>query len=304
MNGGSQYRLESAWEKAKMDDTSKAKKLGSLVHAYADNPNQFVFEPEWEQISDKIQEIIAFIWSITHKPLIECEEEILSAAEGIKYGQSWKPDTVIKKVIESGGPLYQFYLAAEGKIPIHGKDLEAVQGIIKSIKDHGALRPILEDSTNCDFFVREYPILFTIDDKFPAKVLLDIMEVNHAMKTVQVTDIKTSGTPVGKFLGSHTYVYEDNMVREVLLSGPYVKYNYFTQEYFYKMAVREWLKAGGYNPTEYDITFNFAVVETKEPFEYQDYFPSSGWGMVAGKEINAALSCASDWFQVKKYWKF
>ncbi len=311
MNGGSQYRMQAAWEKLIGDEESPSKKLGSLLHKYVEDPGQFIFQPEWDSISPKIQAIAeklhrhasTQLGPVSDDPQTYADMfELLCSEDG--WGQSWKPETRYNKFREVAMPLWLFMQELPGKIPLHGKDLESIQHMIKSIEEHGALRPILEDVTNCEFFAREFPIFFIHNKKFPCKVLLDIIEVNHTTGTVEITDLKTTAYPVMNFIHRHTYAWIDGRVQEVPFTGAYVKYNYFTQEHFYKIAVKAWLKEKGYDPDSYSITMNFAVIETGEPYEYADIYPSNEWGMAAGKEISGALSCASDWFEVKKYWKF
>ena len=170
MEGGNVDRIHYAYNKYKDNKETPAKKLGSLLHLYSEKPDRFVFQPEWT-MSPAIKSIVDMIWNnlIEGAPVSEnlnqYPEAIKASAVAIGYGQKWKPDTVVSKVIESGGPYWQFLLAKQGKIPVFGPDLEKMKGMIKSIEGSEIYVPFLKDP-EADEVYREKVIVFDLGDGY------------------------------------------------------------------------------------------------------------------------------------------
>jgi len=154
-------------------------------------------------ISDTIKKIVDHVheeiagWK---DKLEDCSEAIVRSCSFEQYGQAWKEDTRIKKVVETGSGYYADLLACAGKTIISQEDYT------KAVNCNNALRN--DDFTGQYFnpgenqqLLKKVVIQFTYHD-VEMKCELDLVFIDHDTKQIYPIDIKTIGTSVYAFKGS------------------------------------------------------------------------------------------------------
>ena len=119
---------------------------GSMIHKFLLEPETFAVA-DVERPSDTIVKIMEMVYNIT-KGEIDTDidkhhEYIFGSAKELNYGQTWKPDTLIKKVIDQGKEYYDFLLRADGKVCIDQKMAGMLSAIKDSIGTHKAATNLL-----------------------------------------------------------------------------------------------------------------------------------------------------------------
>jgi hypothetical protein len=139
------------------------------------------------------------------------ETEIQNTAKMIDYGQAWKPDTLFKKVLAEGEEYFEIS-KAYGKKPeiaiISPDEKRVVSGCIERLKRMDEIMaPEKVYGKNTEVFT-EIPIAVEIDG-IVFKTLLDRLIVNHDTKKYWVEDLKTSTTPIEKYVGYQEYLMNE-----------------------------------------------------------------------------------------------
>jgi hypothetical protein len=132
----------------------------------------------------------------TRTYLLDWSEFILSVATGLGYGKSWKPETVVNKIVEQGGDYFEFISQAEGKDVIDVNMYEKVEQCASSILNNEYVKPLLDVNTQHQVAVYwEY-------NGINCKSLLDLVNIDEEAKTIQPIDIKTTSDSVYFFPSS------------------------------------------------------------------------------------------------------
>ena len=119
---------------------------GSTIHKYILEPETFAVA-DIEKPSETIVKIMDKVYNITKgeidTDINKYHEYIFGSARELNYGQSWKPDTLIKKVIDQGKEYYDFLLRADGKICIDQKTAAMLTAVGSAINSHKAASELL-----------------------------------------------------------------------------------------------------------------------------------------------------------------
>jgi len=309
VRAGNPERLEVSYQGRLESTTTNAMRFGSLVHAFAEDRERFVFEPEWE-MSDSIRSIAdGMIGTLRNSDTTigdsprNHERLFHTVCEEISWGMSWKENTRMSKFIDAAHLYWMFCLESEGKIVVTGNEVEKMAGVIKGIETAGLRTPLLDNREDSGVEThRELPIKFSLMG-YPCKALLDNLEIDHNTKIATITDLKTTSWPIENFVGGYTYrTDEHNTAQKVSTQGDYVKYMYYFQEFFYKEGVICWLNDN--DLVGYDVKFQFGVVETSEPFLAKMIKPNSQWMAIARHEYTETMKNVGLWMDNCKYLEF
>ena len=267
---------------------SKAMLTGSLIHAR-------ILEPETisvimlPKISDTVREIVDRIaqtldldFIMVGTDLSSYKEEILAVAQEIGYGQSWKPDTLIKKVCEEGGNEYfNMLLQNVGKTIVSADVFAKLLKVESAIKSNPAACSLFfnEPSFGVEYF-HEREILWkygamsgTVLD---CKSKLDLLIVNHEDCTFRIVDLKTTSESVEMF----PKLFKDRRI--------------YRQLAFYEMAAGQWLNTlypdRTYTPEQHSVL----VAET-EGYNRVRRFDVAHSFIVKGRQEVASLMARIDW---------
>lgn len=307
MNSGNPARLEAIYNENIQKEQTLAMGFGTLVHQYAEDRTRFVMVPEFDMsptirmIADKtfklVEESRTDIWDNAEHHSVEFEAVCLEQG----WGQSWKPETRMKKFRESADDYWDLMKSSQGKIVVTGDTVTQLNNVIKGLENAGLEYPVLKDRN--EHIKREEAILFEINGKYPAKALVDILEIDHENKKVYITDLKTTSGTIENFISGYSYQYgESGLVERVSRQGDFIKYKYFFQGMFYTKAVTSYLRKYGLD--DYEITFQFAVVETKAPYLAKMITYPYQWIEASNYEFNQAMLNVEDWYDKLKYLEF
>ena len=227
--------------------------FGSAVDTLLTEPDEFskrFFVGEIEFPSDNIKSIVDKVMEMNSylnvpKKFSECELEITSGAQQIGYGQSWKVDTLINKVVEGGEAYYEFLIESNGKETLSKSAYYKVEKCVEYL---------ITDKYTKQYFPTNNEMTKGVDYKYQAaiiwnyehiqcKSLLDILIIDHNSKTIQPVDLKTTSMPTSDF------------------EKGFLKFRYDFQAAFYMNALNTWKE--NHNYSDYTILeFKFIVVKS------------------------------------------
>lgn len=278
-------------------DESKSLERGKLFHRYIEAPKNFVLALEnvpsdavcavihkvYQNLSTR--EELVFSGSLS---LMSFPTEILKAADELGYGKAsnWKSATILSK-IQAADYYFNDLVINSGKIMVDAKTKEILMNLMARFEQNGYLKECFIDDwadsgiTGPLDIWKEFPILFELDG-LKCKAMLDRIEIDHKHGWAALKDIKTTSTPVSKFMGFKTRV-PDKFYSPTLQynSGPFHWYRIYRQMAFYKKA----LIASGLIAEDYKLSIDIVVCETIKPYEVIQYPVNNEWLYAGNTEI-------------------
>jgi hypothetical protein len=238
-------------------------KFGAAVDTMLTEPDRFAEDFKVAKIalpSDTIKEIVEIIYKNAGSDIgggldnPEFAAFILGTAETVGYGRSWKPETVIKKVVEAGAEYYKFLSDTEGKQILSEEEYERVERCVTKLLTDFYTRDYFHPITDSIEHLYQFPIAWKYVYKDMAlngkmeyvtcKSLLDIVILDHEEKTIKGVDIKTTSKPVSSF------------------SSSFLKFRYDFQAAFYTLALNYYIKTNEKLKDYTILPFEFLVVES------------------------------------------
>lgn len=261
-------------------DYSDSFELGSAVHAK-------LLQPEFYEVShiqkpggklglfaDKVYEY--------EKSGISRDEAIEKASISANYYSGKLTDKRLTSALEACIPYWeerafwednntfdkeQIYLSSS----LYVKYQQCVSGLMNNKKLMKTLYPETLLEGNVEVY-NEYAIFadvdVTIDGKttrLKLKSKLDNFTINHETRELTLNDVKTTGKPVGFFMGNYVKLEDGSTV---WYNGSFQKYHYYRQMGMYLWLLSCWHK---YNYETYNLKANMVVVETIPEFKSRVY---------------------------------
>tara|TARA_R110002012_G_scaffold241017_2_gene415250 strand:+ start:22 stop:939 length:918 start_codon:yes stop_codon:yes gene_type:complete len=236
---------------------------GSMIHKFLLEPETFAVA-DVERPSDTIVKIIEMVYDIT-KGEIDTDidkhhEYIFGSAKELNYGQTWKPDTLIKKVIDQGKEYYDFLLRADGKVCIDQKMAGMLSAIKDSISTHKAATNLLftgEGENESEYF-------WGPNKEYKSKI-------DRYQKTgtkVNLIDLKTTSKSIEMFRDSFEYYHYD---RQMAFYVDALEDNFMLVDKVYIIAVET---TGYYQVRVFEISKNLIEEGRKK---YKDLLERVKW---------------------------
>ena len=168
------------------------------------------------------------------------DQNLLPAIEAHNYQPNWKPDTKITKVSVEGETYWNELLQSENKQILSKEQILKIDSIANQILEHRFTKDYFKLDEFTDIYY-QLPIYFTVDN-IECKALLDMVIVNHELKTITPIDIKT--------IGDYTKFFDYQCLRR----------RYDIQASWYMQALFNWRDI---NYERYSVkTFKFIVAST------------------------------------------
>jgi len=182
---------------------------GSTIHKFILEPETFAVA-DLEKPSDTIVKIIDKVYNITKREIDtdinKYHEYIFGSARELNYGQSWKPDTLIKKVIDQGKEYYDFLLRADGKTCINQKTAAMLTAVGASINAHKAASELLSGKGK-----NEQELYWGPNKAYKSKI--DRYNfLSCSLRTVNLIDLKTTSKSLEFFKDSFEYYHYDRQL--------------------------------------------------------------------------------------------
>ena len=228
--------------------------------------------------------------------LSEFSSGIIQHAEYLQYGQSWKPETLVKKVVDGGVEYFTELINSEGKDILQNEEFESIVAVVDRLTNN----EFTKDYINGDQYERfwQLPIIFELKDHnnqtVICKALLDLVVIDHKDEIIRVYDIKTTGQNVYSF------------------SSSYMKFGYFRQGSFYFSAAKKFF-ADEY-PDYQVLNTGFIVAEQANlnpPMIYhmstQDIMAGEYGGITSyGKQVKGYRTLINDlgWHNKMDKWEY
>ena len=236
---------------------------GSMIHKFLLEPETFAVA-DVERPSDTIVKIMEMVYNIT-KGEIDTDidkhhEYIFGSAKELNYGQTWKPDTLIKKAIDQGKEYYDFLLRADGKVCIDQKMAGMLSAIKDSIGTHKAATNLLftgEGENESEYF-------WGPNKEYKSKI-------DRYQKTgtkVNLIDLKTTSKSIEMFRDSFEYYHYD---RQMAFYVDALEDNFMLVDKVYIIAVET---TGYYQVRVFEISKNLIEEGRKK---YKDLLERVKW---------------------------
>lgn len=180
---------------------------GTMVHMALLEPEKFIVA-EIPAISDNIKSIVDKVFAsakindidLTMLDLKDFEPEITESAKAINFGQSWKPETLVDKVVEGGKEYFNIIKQGQNKIILTTKQKASVDKIVNAIKTQ--FGHYFEKRDDLDI-LHELPIFFTVPTNdytnLDCKAKIDMLIINHSLKEFHIIDLKTISQSIENF---------------------------------------------------------------------------------------------------------
>ena len=269
-----------------MQTKSGAMQLGTLIHKYTLEPDEFIMA-DVEPVGGKMGEYIRAYFEL--EKVGTPEDKIADMAyqmSGYKPSHS-KPETILKsfKKKEENVKFYEFLKAADGKIALNQKDRQIIEGCKTSLAAHVVSNKLLftVPEGNVETF-NEKEIYFKQHD-VDCKSKLDRIIVDHDNKTVTIADLKTTSAQV---YGECTPLENKTgiLIRDWHVTGfmySCLQYSYYRQLAFYINAVKS-------EYPDYTVESFIVAVDTKGAYDVAVYKLPDEWIEEGNNEIQCLLT--------------
>lgn len=194
--------------------------------------------------SDAIVEIVNLVFNeyASTSELSAHETAILEASARMAYGQSWKPETLVKKIVEAGSDYFLILQESANKIIISQEDYNKAVMVRAALKSDAMISPLLNSSKSVELIKK--PVFEFSYKGIDFKGEGDLISVIHSLKEIHPIDIKT--------MSGHIYQFENN----------FWSYRYDFQGAFYTKGIESYprikeLLAEGYKL----MPFKFIVAD-------------------------------------------
>lgn len=231
------------------DLKSSALELGTLIHQYKLEPEQFSVL-SIDMPSDTIKTIIDnVLFTSEGEPLEELYDQVLQQAKEVGYGGKWKDDTIVNKIVDSGKEYYNAVLSNTDKQIVDHSTMSVMQNAVTALNRNSFARDLIDSQSNEDYqWVNEKEIYFDMpipgtERTIRCRSKVDRFGVNPRNKTFTLVDLKTTSKHISKYDGAFEY------------------YRTYRQLAFYIRAIQS-LLGDEYKPEACYIV----AVMTKEPY--------------------------------------
>lgn len=138
------------------------------------------------------------MWTMTLTNSAE-DEDIILACDSEGFQKNWKDPARIN-AIRKHADYFDDMCMAHGKQVVDAEDMELINEIVASLRTNDLTAKYFRDDSNLEQqlpglhsdIYYQYPVYFEIENRM-CKVLYDIVYVDHALKTIEMIDLKTTG---------------------------------------------------------------------------------------------------------------
>ena len=304
VNGGDSWSLQAAWDAQDVNRAKQthARNIGTMIHAYFEDQNSLFIEPAIE-ISDTLKDITNQCFDADRDFSITKDSSLrlyMSVCEVVNYGKTWKPETRAQKWLDGGGPQYiEALRTAEGKIIVTAKEHEQITGMVNGLNNQGHIRSFFGSNHTAGIEILSEVTVRFVHNGIMFKALIDKIMIDKTTSSVTGLDLKSSKNAPCNFFANYTYVQEEGMIRVREYGGDYVSYQYYIQEYLYRIAIKSFMDQNELQ--DYSLDFKFAVIENKSPYRSAYMSANIGWKHMAKIEMDTACNHIQEFITRKGY---
>lgn len=282
--GGSPSEFKQYWDGTLPSLKTSALEFGNLVHLAVLEPELLNYVVDRTNTPDKIRDIVKEVYNNVKPETNEFDLDapttvgdfvtygpaIISACDKYSYGATWREETRLTKVLDSGGSYFNLLAEADkdGKFVITADQEARLNSCMTGItRDKQGVSFLTTESTesNVEYFHEQEIVWQPEEYSFPLKGKLDRLRVDHLNKEFTVLDLKTTGKPLSQFAES------------------FDKYHYARQVAAYEVAASRWCEekfGEKYTPSHRHAIL---AVETRGNFR-------AGWFIIKRKTIEAGAA--------------
>ncbi len=240
--------------------------LGSMVHKWAEDPDQFAIS-SGERPSDVMCAIIDMACEAHDSTMGMDMGILLRMANQVQFNDpktgelktGWskhmKDDTRTAKLMKEGSDYWQFVLEAGDKVIVNASTRDKLEGMIASLENKE-----IADMIRHPDMLHEQAITHTNHEDQMYKGLIDMLLIDKDADKITIFDLKTTKDPITKFFGHIAYrVNNSGDPARLWNLGPYYTRNYIRQMAFYQYLTKKVFEVE-------DIVIKMIVVENTEPY--------------------------------------
>lgn len=248
--------------------------FGSLVDCFLTDPSAFsktyyTFEGKKPTENSGVRQVLDTLASLPEPvyDLDECHDAIVEISAAVSYGQSYKPETLLKKVKEYDD-YYRSLIDGKGKVEVTAEMVANARYSADNLQYGEYTKTFFENSGKFQYFPK---VIRTFEYKsILCKAEIDGVSIDLENKVIRIFDVKTTADSPLHF------------------SKNFWKYRYDFQGSFYLLAMADWVEAKakelGWN--DYQTDFYFLVASSQErdrlPIPYKLSNESITIGMFGG----------------------
>lgn len=260
--------------------------LGSLIHAFCEDPAATSTIVLDALPGPGVIKTVKHLLAREEKPLDKFDkEEVYQAAKAVNYGQAWKPDTTVRKVMEEGFEYASTLLREDEHTFIVDQEQDKVFKILadKIREEQWFTKPV--KFYGSQVVVNKEQEIYFEHEGVQCKAMIDREVVLRDLYTTVIEDIKTTHMPISWFEG-----YNDGITEEV---GQMFKRQVHRQLAFYEHAVRAIHPE--FKAVSHQIQHVIVAIQTTPPYEIKRITIPVSLIEIGKKRIAIALD------QIKRY---
>lgn len=290
--GGSPEKFIKFFDDCKEEQQSISLERGSLLHLWHEHESAFIIS-DIEQPSKMMADWCDRIFLAAQPSGIQFHEvgdDIIVNYRNGAYANVVNQTTLLKKFADDGKVYLDFLFRADGKHALTPATKIVLDGSMNSLQNHPKANDILfgDLPTRMDRF-KEEEIYWSLplagsDRILKQKAKIDNFIVDWDGKKIFLNDLKSTSKPVSLFKNSFTY------------------WHYYRQLAFYGLAIYEWLKQRGEDPTGWVIKPRIVAVDSTPEFNSKVFLIDSRWqeiGQIEYQYLNELIA----WHVINNEWK-
>jgi hypothetical protein len=305
--GGSYTNFELFFTQDEEKKVSNSIEKGKGLHKWLQHPDDFIVH-EANRPSDKICEMMEVLYERTrgsadfpaHQGLItifdQLKAPVVEIAREASWNSRWDDEAVFRNIKKDGEPYFNFLIEASGKQILTPDVKQSLDGMQQSIYDSEVREYLLDLNPNV---VKEAVAFFELEG-VRCKMMLDNLIIDPDSKRIIYTDVKSTSTPVSKFMGYHRYGWDDAGLqpRRIRHDGPFQLFRYYRQMGFYDLGLRE-VFAPLLKNSEWKIVHRIVAVENKDLYQHAEIYVPWNWVIAGHSEAITLIHEVKNYISVK-----
>ncbi|MBQ9392006.1 MAG: hypothetical protein IJU02_07465 [Lachnospiraceae bacterium] len=190
--------LDKLFDKVESSSLTFGSAVDALITGGQEEFDTNFIVAEFPPVSESIIKMVVALFKKYNEEYRSIEliptNDIIALSEELKYQLNWKPETRVKVIREQGNEYYSIMYAAQGKKILDNNTYDQVLAAVYALKSSESTSWYFEENSPFNEDIRRYYQL-----KFRAtfegidyRCMADLIVVNHADKTIQPIDLKTS----------------------------------------------------------------------------------------------------------------
>lgn len=187
---------------------SEALRFGGLVDTLRTDPeavSEKFFIADFPSLTDAITRIVKSAFTLFGETYRSLElipfNDLFKIIEAESYYPNWKPETRVNDIIKKGTEYYNLLYLSGNKIIMSNEDYQRAKNCVDTLGTHSFTKDLFFINPFDKDIEKHYQFKFILENESntSVKCMFDLLIVNHADKTIQPCDLKTTGKDESSF---------------------------------------------------------------------------------------------------------